>query len=130
MNQKSRILIIDDDNVVHQSCTPEYEKLGYDVSSLEDGSGNIVEKVLEIKPDVIHLDLIMPGPSGFEVLRTLKSDERTKNIPVFVVSNIISFPEEVQKSLDLGAVDHISSAEFDPSEIAAKVVSHLQDRSV
>jgi len=78
------------------------------------------EKALEILPteipDIILLDLVLPGMSGFEVLEKIKQDEKTKDIPVVVLSNL-SQQSDIQRALELGAVRHEVKAHLSPNEI-------------
>lgn len=94
----------------------------YDVAVAMDGEGAL-EAVDEDTPDLILLDIMMPGIDGFEVCRRLKDNPDTDSIPVIFLS-ALSEDEEKQKGFDLGAVDFITKP-FDPTEIQTKVKQHL-----
>jgi CheY-like chemotaxis protein len=68
-----------------------------------------VDKVKEVKPHVVVLDLLMPNMDGFQILKALKTDAETKNIPVLVLSNL-GQEEEIKKAHDLGAEKFVVKA--------------------
>ncbi len=74
-------------------------------------------------PDLILLDIMMPGIDGFEVCRRLKSDAATEDIPVIFLSALVDTQDKV-KGLQLGAVDYVSKP-FQPEEVKARVDTHL-----
>jgi putative two-component system response regulator len=115
------VLIVDD---AETNIDILLEILGedYDVSVAMDGE-SALEAVEEDLPDLILLDILMPGMDGFEVCKQLKGNPETANIPVVFLSALTE-AEEKQKGLDLGAVDFITKP-FDTSEIQAKVKQHL-----
>ncbi|OGG60472.1 hypothetical protein A2765_00025 [Candidatus Kaiserbacteria bacterium RIFCSPHIGHO2_01_FULL_56_24] len=82
-------------------------------------------KVLEKEtPEVLLLDLVLPGISGFDVLRKMKADERLKGIPVIVFSNL-SQASDIEKARQIGAVKHLIKAQMDVSEVVAEIESVL-----
>ena len=74
----------------------------------------------EQRPDVILLDLLLPGIDGFEVLRRLKSDNRFSDIPIIIVSNL-GEPADIEKAKNSGAAEYIIKANYSPDQIAKKV---------
>ena len=123
-NATKKILIIEDDKFLRQLIVRKLTEEGYDISEAVDGEEG-VKKVKEIMPDLILLDLILPGIDGFEVLSRIKSDESTKKIPVIILSNL-GQKEDVERGLNLGAVDYLIKAHFTPGEIVEKVKSVLE----
>ncbi|RLC00743.1 MAG: hypothetical protein DRI57_31935, partial [Deltaproteobacteria bacterium] len=75
-------------------------------------------------PDLILLDIVMPGMDGYEVCRRLKADTRTQNIPVIFIT-VISEKEKKTKGFELGAVDYITKP-FSPAVVKARVQTHLE----
>jgi len=118
-----KILIIEDDKFLRELIAKKLIKEGYEVDEAIDGEEG-VKKVKEILPDVVLLDLILPGIDGFEVLKTIKEDDKTSTIPVVILSNL-GQKDEVEKGLSLGAVDFLIKAHFTPEEIVEKVKSVL-----
>jgi putative two-component system response regulator len=115
------ILIVDD---TETNIDILMDTLGeeYDIAVAMDGE-SALEAVEEDPPDLILLDIMMPGMNGFDVCKQLKDNPETANIPVVFLSALTE-AEEKQKGLDLGAVDFITKP-FDPSEIQTKVKKHL-----
>jgi CheY-like chemotaxis protein len=72
------------------------------------------------KPDLVLLDLILPGIDGFEVLAKIKQDPSLTSIPVIILSNL-GQKEDVDRGLKLGATDYLIKAYFTPKEIVEKV---------
>lgn len=119
-----KILIIEDDNFLLSMYATKFEKENFEVLSAEDGEKG-VRKALKDQPDLILLDIILPKMDGFEVLKKLKSQKETKDIPVILLTNL-SQRDDSKKGLSLGADDYLIKAHFMPSEIVDKVKKYLQ----
>jgi len=85
-NERPRVLLIDDDSAVHALLDEELGKAGYHITSAFNGENGLTE-ARESRPDVIILDLMMPGMSGFEVAGALKEWPETANIPIVVLTS-------------------------------------------
>jgi PAS domain S-box-containing protein len=96
----SLILMVEDDPVFAELLRQYLEDGGYRVAHVS-SSERVLEKVAELRPDAITLDIVMPGRDGLAALRELKADPRTAGIPVMVVSVI----DERVRGLALGAFD-------------------------
>ncbi len=83
------------------------------------------KKIKSEKPDLILLDLILPGIYGFEVLSRMKGDPVLSRIPVIILSNL-GQKEDVEKGLKLGAIDYLIKAHFTPGEIIEKIRANLK----
>jgi CheY-like chemotaxis protein len=81
----SKILMIDDDKDFSGLVLAHFSKLGYAVTLTDNGTDGLAQAA-KVKPDVIFLDIMMPGLNGIEVLRELQSGDETSDIPVLVVS--------------------------------------------
>jgi len=97
--------------------------MGYDVVAAADGESGLT-MIKESRPDVVLLDLILPGINGFEVLERAKKDPETANIPVIILSNL-GQSEDIEKGLKLGAKDFLVKAHFTPQEIINKLKAIL-----
>jgi len=97
---------------------------GFEVFIADNGAAGL-KLAKEKAPDLILLDVLLPKMSGFEVLQELNKDQRSKNIPVILLTNL-SQKEEVTKGLELGAKDFLIKAHFMPQEVVAKVKSVLK----
>jgi len=102
--KKNSILIIEDDKVNIEILT---EILGgaYEVHVTQNGRDGI-EMANSIKPDLILLDIVMPGMDGYEVIKILKDEAATKDIPIIFVTSLDKVDDE-RKGLMLGASDYI-----------------------
>ena len=123
MNSK-KILIVEDDKFLRELMSQKLVKEEYDVSQAIDGEEGI-KKIKEEKPDLVLLDLILPGIDGFEVLSQMKEDPILALIPVIILSNL-GQKEDIERGLKLGAVDYLIKAHFTPGEIIEKVKSVLK----
>lgn len=119
-----KILIIEDDKFLRELISRKISDEGFDVAEAVDGEEG-VKKVKTEKPDLILLDLILPGVDGFEVLSRVKEDLNSASIPVIILSNL-GQKEEVEKGLKLGAVDYLIKAHFTPGEIVEKIKAILK----
>lgn len=120
-----KVLIIDDDVDSLAIARLRLEKDGYIIHSAENGADGL-EKVRAESPDLILLDVQMPGKSGYEVCGELKSDPDLCNIPVIFLSAADDISEKV-KGLDLGAVDYVTKP-FDIFELRARVRAALRTK--
>lgn len=118
-----KILVIDDlpENVFILQDRLVQE--GYEVITAYDGNSGL-EKAFSSLPDLILLDVMMPDISGFEVCKILVSDERTKHIPVILVT-AKALPEDTKAGLEAGAFDYIKKP-FNRVELMARVKSALK----
>jgi len=119
-----KILIVEDDKFLRELIVKKLEKEDFQVIEALDGEEG-VKKAKEEKPDLILLDLILPGIDGFEALSKIKEDPFISSIPVIILSNL-GQREDVEKGLKLGAVDYLIKAHFTPGEIIEKVKNNLK----
>ena len=125
---KYKVLFVDDDSFLRTMYGMKLKEAGFDVATLEDANGDFVEKVASIKPDLVYLDIVMPGRFGFEALELLKADSRTKEIPVIFETNL-SEVKDIEKGISLVAVDYLVIAYLTPSEFIQTCVDYFNDSS-
>ncbi len=118
-----KILIVEDEEIVLGLLQKKLSQEGYEVSVARDGEEGL-KKMMEIKPDLVLLDVVMPKMGGFEVMEEMQRDRELKKIPVIVVSNS-GQPVEIDKVRELGARDWLIKTEFDPQEVIDKVKKQL-----
>lgn len=118
MNQKT-ILLIEDEANLQKLISQQLEQAGFKCLLALNGEIGL-QKALEFKPELILLDLILPKKDGFEVLKELKANQTTKNIPVIVLTNLESTPD-IQKALALGATTYLVKANYKLEEIVEKI---------
>lgn len=119
---KPRLLVADDDPELLALLRLRYEKLGYEVSEATDGNMALA-KVIEAKPDVIVLDVMMPGRSGWEVARALRREDVTRDIPILMLTAIGERMNEMTSPL-YGADDYLDKP-FDFPALDAKLEALL-----
>lgn len=114
-----KILIIEDDKFLRELIGQKLLKEGYDIVEAVDGEKGI-KTIKDEKPDLVLLDLILPGMDGFEVLTKIKEDAGVAQIPVIILSNL-GQKDDIEKGLKMGAVDYLIKAHFTPGEIIDKI---------
>ncbi|MBN1585055.1 response regulator [Candidatus Uhrbacteria bacterium] len=118
-NGRTRILIVDDDSFLSGIYATKLEMDGFSVLSARDGDEGLKAAAKEL-PDLILLDVLMPKLDGFEVLKRLKGDPATKDIPVIMLTNL-GQKEDIEKGMGEGAADYLIKAHFVPAEAVAKI---------
>jgi len=119
------ILFIEDESALQKTFGEILKQEGYETISALDGETGL-RLVKSQKPDLILLDLILPKMHGFEVLKKLKEDEETKDIPVIVLTNLEKI-EDVDKALELGATTYLVKAKYSLEEIVEKIKNAIGD---
>ena len=119
-----RILIVEDDPMLVKMYKSKFESAGIEVESAHDGEEGL-NKIIERKPDLVILDIMIPKMSGLEVLSSMMKNPNIAKIPVIVLSNL-THELEAKKALSLGAKEYLVKAELTPSQVAAKVRQYLQ----
>lgn len=114
-----KILLIEDDKFFQNFYSLKLKEAGFEVETADDGIQGI-EKIKASNPNLILLDLIMPGKDGFQVLVEKSNDETIKNIPVIVFSTL-GQEQDVKKALSLGATDYINKTFFDFNNLSTKI---------
>lgn len=124
MREKPLILIIDDEADIRDVVRTKLDASGFEVEEAADGLAGI-KLALEKKPDVILLDIVMPGIDGVETLMRLKNSEQTKNIRIFLFTgkgdprpDIVEVNRRFAR--ESGAVDFVRK-EIDLNELVAKI---------
>ncbi|MBN2168136.1 MAG: response regulator [Actinobacteria bacterium] len=101
MKEKKTILIVDDNDDIVTTYGVVLERMGYRVSVAYDGN-QCIEKIKEEKPDLVLLDVFLPGVSGSEVCRMIKEASQTKDIPVVAITASMS-TDTKQRMTEVGA---------------------------
>ena len=122
----ARILVADDDPLSIKLLNFRLRSVGHEVISAVNG-GETLEIATREKPDLVLLDIMMPVMNGFQVLRKLKSQEETKNIPVIMLTSKVQ-EKDVVFGLETGAEDYITKP-FSFAELNARVNRVLASRS-
>jgi DNA-binding response OmpR family regulator len=114
----TKVLVIDDEEPIRLLCRVNLEAEGIDVVEAADGP-NGIEKAQGENPDVILLDVMMPGLDGWRVAEQLLEDDRTSGIPIIFLTARAEFRDRA-KGLDIGGIDYVTKP-FNPLELAPLV---------
>jgi two-component system phosphate regulon response regulator PhoB len=124
MASAPRVLVVEDDRFLRRACEASLRQRGLDVIVAVDGEEGL-QLARSERPALVLLDLLMPKMSGLEVLRALKADEATREIPVLVLSNS-SRQQDVDEIMQLGAVGYLVKADLSLRELGDRVIRILQ----
>ncbi|HCI05258.1 MAG: Transcriptional regulatory protein CpxR [Parcubacteria group bacterium GW2011_GWC1_45_9] len=119
--KKTIILLVEDDVMTVKTLVFALEREGYRVLVAKDGEE--ADKMLDIKADLILLDLVMPKKSGFEVLSIIRQEKRLQT-PVIILSNL-GKDEDIKKGIGLGADDYLVKSKYSIRSIVEKINSAL-----
>jgi DNA-binding response OmpR family regulator len=121
---ETRVLVIDDEAPIRLLCRVNLEAEGIDVLEASDGPQGLDLARAE-QPDVVLLDVMMPGLDGWRVAEELLEDDRTRGIPIIFLTARAEFRDRA-RGLDIGGVDYVTKP-FNPLELAP-LVRGLLDR--
>jgi len=119
-----KILIIEDEELIYSLLEKKLRQNGYEVRIARYGQEGI-NKLKNERPDLILLDIVMPGKNGFEVIEEIQKEEKFKNIPIIVISNS-GQAAELERAKKMGAKDWLIKTEFDLEEVLAKVKKQIE----
>lgn len=122
--KKLKILVVEDESFLLDLYQIKLEQAGFEVVKAGNGNEGVSLARLE-QPGLILLDILMPQIDGYEMLAKIKSDPKTKNIPVIIFSNL-SQKEEIEKGLKLGASDFIIKTSVTPAQLEQRVKEFLK----
>lgn len=120
------IFIVEDDSFLRNLLKVKLEKEGFTTEEITDGQ-KAVERLKETVPTLILLDLLLPIKDGFQVLEEIRKEEKTKNVPVIVLSNL-GEREHMEKAKRLGADEYLIKAHFILDEIVKKIAEVVRKR--
>lgn len=128
MLEEKVILVVDDDLTLLEMYVERIKAEGAIVIEARDGE-EALEKIRETKPNIIMLDVMMPKINGFDVLKQLKSDSETADIPVIILT-ALSDDQKRRQGLQLGAADFVVKAETLPIDVIEKIRNLLSSESI
>ena len=111
--------LVDDDPSITELVTLLLQKKGHVVAS-NTSSIKALPEIIAQRPQLVILDIMMPEIDGFMVLKNLKEDVDTKDIPVIMLTNL-GQEEDIEKGKRLGAIDYLVKANLTPGQVVAKV---------
>lgn len=121
--KKKKVMIVEDDTVLANALSVSLQSEGYELSLATDGE-EAERMIQEEIPDLVLLDLLLPIKNGFEVLKVMRQNPKTKDIPVVILTN---FEQEtsINEGKKLGAVDYIVKANIDIQDVPTIVRKYL-----
>lgn len=120
------VLIVEDDQFLRNLCVRKLQKEKFNVLYAVDGEEGL-KKIQEQKPDLVLLDILLPGLNGFDIVGAVKNNPEIAHIPIILLSNL-GDKSDVDKGLGLGAEDYLIKAHFTPGEIVEKVREWLNKK--
>ena len=122
-DMKGKIVIVDDNQAIVEMLQRKLEKEEYEVVSCTD-SLKAVDVCARAKPDLIILDILMPGKTGWEIMQELKSKASTEDTPV-IISTVKNRPEDIEQGKELQAPEYIAKP-YVFSDLLEKIQRILQ----
>ncbi len=122
----AKVLVVDDEEGIRVLCRVNLELEGYDVIEAADGK-QALDAARDLRPDLIFLDIMMPGLSGDEICRRLKSDPSTRGMYV-VILTARGQEEDERRAMQMGA-DEFMTKPFSPRKLRAKLLAVLGEPS-
>ncbi|HEY4515237.1 MAG TPA: response regulator [Candidatus Paceibacterota bacterium] len=122
------VMIVEDDRFLLDMYVVKFNERGFKVDTAF-GGGEALTKLnkMEEKPDILLLDLVMPGVGGFEVLERIKKENLLPNSLVVILSNL-GQKEDIERGLSLGADGYIVKASATPTEVVNKVLAIIEEK--
>lgn len=114
-----QILLVEDDPFIQDIYQTALEQADFEVKIAEEGD-QALRSMEQEKPDLILLDIVLPGMNGWDVLNEIKSDSDLKDVKVFVLSNL-NQKDEVDKGKNLGADRYLIKAHYTPSQVVEEI---------
>jgi DNA-binding response OmpR family regulator len=122
MASKKRIFIVDDDEVILESLRRLLTLAGFEAEAARD-SKEVITRIKVFKPQLILLDLLMPGLGGFEICEILNSDKQTSGIPIIILS-ALGDPADIKRAYRLGVVGYLAKP-YDFNELLKEIQKAL-----
>jgi two-component system, chemotaxis family, sensor kinase CheA len=119
----AKLLFCEDDPLMQRMYERVFRLGGHELTMAADGeqAWSTLEK-MDPKPTLVVLDVMMPKMSGFDVLRKIKSDDRFKQIPVVLFTNLAG-EKDAEKGIQLGAAMYLVKSQYSPKQILEKISS-------
>ncbi len=122
-DKKKKVLVIEDEAPLQEAVKIKLGREGVDVIVARTGEEGLSLLKRE-KPDLVWLDILLPGINGLEVLRIIRENEETKTLPVVVVS-VSSGEEKIKQAFSMNIVDYLVKSEYTLDDIVKKVKETL-----
>ncbi len=124
---KYNIVLVEDDSFISGMYFTKLSSLGHKVEVIEDGEAAWDRLQADPVPDLVLLDVVLPKKDGFEILSDIRKNDKTKDLPVILLTNLGQKPD-VERGLQLGANDYVIKAHFTPTEVVEKITKILEKK--
>ena len=124
MNEPKKILLAEDDEFLSSLLKNRLEREHFTVKLAVNGD-QVVEMVKEFQPDLVLLDIIMPGKLGFEILEEMQRDPKLNKLPFMVMSNL-GQDSDIARAKELGAVDYFVKAKIMIDSLISRISAFLR----
>jgi|SRR3989344_5857912 len=114
-----KVLVIEDDEFLANAYRVKLTKAGFDIQIAGDGEAAL-SALESFAPDIVLLDLVIPKKDGFAVLEELRANEKWKQLPVIIASNL-GQKEDIERGLKLGANDFVIKSEYSLDDVVKKI---------
>lgn len=121
----NKILLVEDDTLFVKMYQKKFAHEGLDLETAYDGE-EALKKIKTTKPNLIILDLMLPKMAGSEVLKKIKENPETTNIPVIILTNLSTSEDEVSRCLELGVKETLLKTDVTPDKVVELVRRHMQ----
>ena len=122
--ENKKILVVEDEPTLQRTMTEYLINEGFQVVSAMDGE-KAVELAKTEEPDLIVLDIVLPKKDGYAVLEEVKADEKTKSIPIILLTNLEG-AEDIQKAFEKGATTYLVKSDYQLEDVARKIKETLK----
>lgn len=117
--KKYKILLAEDDQFLVKALKDKFERTGFLIVTLNNGN-EVLPQIKKEKPDLLLLDVMMPGKNGFDVVEEIKLEGEFKEIPIVIISNL-GQESDIKKGAELGVMDYIVKSDLSISGVVEKV---------
>ena len=118
-----KIMFVEDDEGFYNIFSVPLKMKGYEIVRVAEGS-SAVEKIITENPDLVLLDIVLPGISGLDILKELRERDETKSTVVIMLTNFGS-DENISRAMECGANDYLMKYNIVPSELPDKIAAYL-----
>lgn len=123
-----RILLVEDEEMIREMYKLAIQNAGYQIDTSEDGESAALKiNTTDPQYDLVLLDIMLPKLDGISVLKQIKADDKTKNIPVFLLTNL-GLEDLVKEALELGAQQYLVKSNILPKQIVAEIDTFFQQK--
>lgn len=123
-----KVLLVEDDKFLRTVLEKKLLNEGMEVVVAEDGE-EAIQKLVQERPDIILLDIVLPKRSGFSVIEEVRKDPEFRSLPIIVLSNL-GQQEDVEKGLSLGAVEYFVKAKISLDDLLKKVKEYSSQKEL